>query len=139
VDTSKIEGIISHIKNDVDRVQSEVNELYKTVYKGNGSPSLVSQSLKLENQIVSVETSLNQKLDGIREEMKLQMLNITNIVNEKFSHLSHQITSEFEHKKIKMEGSWKIKVAVVSSIFALITSLLPTLLSILSNVNLIHK
>jgi len=133
MDNIQLSGALSHIKNDIDRVQSEVNELYKTVYKGNGSPSLVSQTMNLENKISNVEHSLNQKLDSMREEMKLQLHNITSIVNEKFFNLSNQITSEFEHKKIKMEGSWKIKVAVVSSIFALITSILPTLLSFFKN------
>jgi len=133
MDNIQLSGALSHIKNDIDRVQSEVNELYKTVYKGNGSPSLVSQTINLENKISNVEHSLNQKLDSMREEMKLQLHNITSIVNEKFFNLSNQITSEFEHKKIKMEGSWKIKVAVVSSIFALITSILPTLLSFFKN------
>lgn len=133
MDDTQLSGALSHIKNDIDRVQSEVNELYKTVYKGNGSPSLVSQTMNLENKISNVEHSLNQKLDSMREEMKLQLHNITSIVNEKFYNLSNQITSEFEHKKIKMEGSWKLKVAVVSSIFALLASILPTLVSFLKN------
>lgn len=133
MDNIQLSGALSHIKNDIDRVQSEVNELYKTVYKGNGSPSLVSQAMNLENKISNVELSLNQKLDSMREETRLQLHNITSIVNEKFTNLSSQITSEFEHKKIKMEGSWKIRVAVVSSIFALLTSILPTILSFFKN------
>lgn len=122
MDSNSIGNVISHIKQDVDRVQSEVNELYKTVYKGNGSPSLVSQTLKLEEKISHVETNLNHKLD-----------NITAIVNEKFLNLSNQISSEFQHKKMKVEGSWKIKVAIISSIFALVTSILPTLLNLFAS------
>jgi hypothetical protein len=110
----------------------EVNELYKTVYKGNGTPSLISQALSLEGRIKGVENNLNQKLDSMHKEMNLQLINITSVVNEKFTNLSHQITSEFEQKKIKMEGSWKIKVAIISSVCALLASFLPAVLNFLS-------
>lgn len=124
MDTNSFSSLISHIEQNVERVQSEVNELYKTVYKGNGSPSLVSQTVKLEEKIAHVEANLNHKLD-----------NITAIVNEKFSNLSNQISYEFEHKKMKVEGSWKIKVAIISSIFALAASVLPTVI----NFFILHK
>ena len=127
-----IQGCIDPIRNDIKRIEIEVNELYKTVYKGNGTPSLISQTLSLENRIDSVENNLNQKLDSIHKEMNLQLINITSVVNEKFTNLSHQITDEFEHKKIKMEGSWKIKVAIISSVCALLASFLPAVLSFFS-------
>jgi coproporphyrinogen III oxidase-like Fe-S oxidoreductase len=127
-----IQGSIDPLRNDIRRIEIEVNELYKTVYKGNGTPSLISQALSLEGRIKGVENNLNQKLDSMHKEMNLQLLNITSVVNEKFTNLSHQITNEFEHKKIKMEGSWKIKVAIISSVCALLASFLPTVLNFLS-------
>jgi hypothetical protein len=127
-----IQGSIDPLRNDIRRIEIEVNELYKTVYKGNGTPSLISQALSLEGRIKGVENNLNQKLDSMHKEMNLQLINITSVVNEKFTNLSHQITNEFEHKKIKMEGSWKIKVAIVSSVCALLASFLPAVLSFLS-------
>jgi hypothetical protein len=128
-----IQSSIEPLRNDLRRIEMEVNELYKTVYKGNGTPSLITQATSLEGKINSVEDNLNQKLDSIREEMRLNLTNITAVVNERFANLSHQITSEFEQKKIKMEGSWKIKVAVVSSVFALLASVLPALINILAH------
>jgi hypothetical protein len=128
-----IQSSLEPLKNDLRRIEMEVNELYKTVYKGNGTPSLITQATSLESKIKGVENNLNQKLDSIREEMRLNLTNITAVVNERFANLSHQITSEFEQKKIKMEGSWKIKVAVVSSVFALLASVLPALINILAH------
>ena len=127
-----IQGSIDPLRNDIRRIEMEVNELYKTVYKGNGTPSLISQALSLEGRIKGVENNLNQKLDSMHKEMNLQLINITSVVNEKFTNLSHQITSEFEQKKIKMEGSWKIKVAIISSVCALLASFLPAVLNFLS-------
>ena len=127
-----IQGSIDPLRNDIRRIEVEVNELYKTVYKGNGTPSLISQALSLEGRIKGVENNLNQKLDSMHKEMNLQLINITSVVNEKFTNLSHQITSEFEQKKIKMEGSWKIKVAIISSVCALLASFLPAVLNFLS-------
>lgn len=127
-----IQGSIDPLRNDIRRIEMEVNELYKTVYKGNGTPSLISQALSLEGRIKGVENNLNQKLDSMHKEMNLQLLNITSVVNEKFTNLSHQITSEFEQKKIKMEGSWKLKVAIISSVCALLASFLPAVLNFLS-------
>jgi len=116
---------LNAIRSDVKRIESEVNELYKTVYKGNGSPSLVSQTIKFQNSIDNLKTNLDQKIESLEEGMGLRIADITNLINEKFKHLELQIHHEFEAKKINVEGSWKMKVAVVSSITAIIASLVP--------------
>jgi len=134
VDSTHLHGFLEPLKNDVRRIEMEVNELYKTVYKGNGAPSLISQAMSLEGKIKSVENNINQKIDSMREETRLQLLNITSVVNEKFTNLSHQISNEFEQKKVKMEGSWKLKIAVVSSVFALLTSAFPVIIQLLHNI-----
>jgi coproporphyrinogen III oxidase-like Fe-S oxidoreductase len=120
---------IEPLSKDVKRIQDEVDDLYKTIYKGNGSPSLVSQSLKMDNSLKSLQENLDTKIDGLENEMRLRIVEITNLLNEKFKNLEQQITYEFDHRKINKVGSWKFKVAVVSAVTAFITYTLPSFLS----------
>lgn len=116
---------IDALRSDVKRIETEVNELYKTVYKGNGTPSLVSQTIKFQNSIENLKSNLDTKIENLEEGMGLRIADITNLINEKFKHLELQIHHEFEAKKIGIEGSWKMKVAIVSSVTAVIASIIP--------------
>lgn len=123
------ENDVHVIKSDIKRIESEVNDLYKTVYKGNGSPSLVSQTNKLENTIKHLEKNIDSKIENLEETMKTRIIDITNLISEKFKHLEHQISYEFENKKMTVEGNWKFKVAIVSSVTAILVSAIPYVLN----------
>jgi len=120
---------ITALRSDISRIQTEVNELYKTVYKGNGSPSLVSQSIKLDQSIRNLEKNLDSKIETLEDTMKTRIVDITNLISEKFRHLEVQISHEFENKKMTVEGNWKFKVAVLSSITAIVASGIPFILN----------
>jgi len=91
------------------QVKKELESLYKTVYQGNGSPSLVSQVTKLESKINSLETMLEHKLETLESEMGLKFKNITEVVTEKFANISSQIATEFTKKSASSQSQWSFR------------------------------
>lgn len=118
----------AHTK-ELTQVKKELESLYKTVYQGNGSPSLVSQVSKLESKINSLETMLEHKLEALESEMGLKFKNITEVVTEKFANISSQIATEFTKKSVSSQSQWSFRTAITTSIIASATSLLVLLLS----------
>jgi hypothetical protein len=54
--------------------------------------------------------------------MSLKFDNITDIVNERFSHISYQITNEFERTKTSEAGKNQLKVGIITTAIATITT-----------------
>ena len=84
---------------DIGELREDLDALYKTVYQGNGAPSLVTQVSKLEHRMTSLEEKLDDNFAAIDTEMTLKFKNITDVVNERFNHISYQIAQEFEKKR----------------------------------------
>ena len=126
--------LLDPIKLDIRRLEQEVNDLYKTVYKGNGNPSLVSQTLTLDGSIKHLENTMEQRVENLEEEFKLRINDNTSLISEKFKHLELQISNEFEHRKIKTQGAWKMRVALISAVTALCTSFVPLLLQTITSI-----
>lgn len=105
----------SHLLQDI---REDLNHLYKTVYQGNGAPSLVTQVAKLESRLSTLETKLDTNFKTIDTEISLKFKNVTDVVNEKFSHLSYQIASEFEKRKSDNNGRWGFKTGVFTATMA---------------------
>lgn len=105
-------------------IREDVNELYQTVYRGNGTPSLITQINKLEHRI----DTLNQKLDSgftsIDKEIDLKFKNITDVVNERFNLISYQITEEFAKKRSDSSNKWTFKTSTITAAIAGFCSIL---------------
>jgi len=109
---------------ELERLRTDLNHLYKTVYQGNGTPSLVTQIAKLEHRLTALEDKLDRNFTTIENEMSLKFKNITDIVNEKFNHISYQIAQEFEKKKLDITGRWNYKLGTLTASIAGVCSIL---------------
>jgi len=105
----------------VTRLVEDVKELHKTVYQGNGKPSLVTQVTALDASVKNLECNVNTKMDALNTEMGLRIVDMTNLITERFKHLETRISYEFEQKKAGVEGTWKYRTAIMT---AIITGLL---------------
>ena len=114
---------------DVAKLQKDVESIYKTVYTGNGTPSITTQVAKLEGQINTLSSNLDTKLDSIENEMRLKFINVGEIVSEKCAHLSSQIKDEFDNKKMHKGHNHNFKTAIITSIFASVTSIVVIVLA----------
>jgi hypothetical protein len=108
----------------INELKDNVSTLYKTVYQGNGTPSLINQVTKLEHRICSLEDKLEQSFTSIDTEMTLKFKNITDVVNERFNNISYQIANEFEKKRTEQGYKWNFKTSVFTAFVAGIGSLL---------------
>jgi hypothetical protein len=114
---------------DVAKLQKDVESIYKTVYTGNGTPSITTQVAKLEGQINTLSSNLDTKLDSIETEMRLKFINVGEIVNEKFLHLSSQIKAEFEDRRHHHGIKHNFRTAIITSVWASVTSIVVLVLA----------
>lgn len=122
------------MKTDVNAQQlselkDNVSTLYKTVYQGNGTPSLINQVTKLEHRITSLEEKLDQSFASIDTEMTLKFKNITDVVNERFNNISYQIANEFEKKRVESSHRWNFKTSVFTACVAGVGSIVTLLIT----------
>jgi len=111
------------------KLQEHIEHIKKTVYEGNGKPSIISQLTSLEHRIKSLETSIDDKINGLEKEMELKFSHITDVVTEKFNNISNQISREFESKHDSSKNLWNFKTAITTSVLACFTSVFVVLLS----------
>jgi len=105
------------------KLQQDVDTVFKTVYHGNGKPSIVTQLSGLDQRIKSLENNFDTKINSLEKEMELKFKHIADVVTEKFNNISTQITHEFGKKKIDAEGLWNFKTAITTSLLAALTSI----------------
>ena len=110
-------------------LKESVASLYKTVYQGNGSPSLINQVTKLEHRIDALEEKIEQNFASIDTEMTLKFKNITDVVNERFNNISYQISSEFEKKRSESTNKWNFKTGVMTAGIAGVGSVLTIIIT----------
>jgi coproporphyrinogen III oxidase-like Fe-S oxidoreductase len=121
--------ISESIVADIRELRSDVDGLYKTVYQGNGTPSLTNQVTQLNERLDALEERIINNIETIDTEMSLKFDNITSVVNEKFNHISYQIAHEFERTKLKEAGSHQLKANLVSASIATITAIIAIFLN----------
>jgi len=109
---------------ELAKLRRDVESLYKTVYQGNGTPSLTNQVVQLDERLDSLESRIIANIEAIDTEMGLKFDNITTIVNERFNHISYQIAHEFERTKIKEAGGHQLKANLVSAGIATVTAVI---------------
>jgi hypothetical protein len=114
---------------EINKLKSDVEHLYKTVYQGNGKPSILNQITSIEHRLDSLEEKLDSSFKSMENEMSLKFDNITEIVNERFSHISYQISREFENKKVATAGSHQLKAGLITAVIATVTTFIALILN----------
>jgi hypothetical protein len=114
---------------DIHDMREEIDTLYKTVFQGNGTPSIVTQVTKLDHRISTLEEKLDTNFSSMDKEITLKFKNITDIVNERFTHISYQIAQEFEKKRETSEMHWNKKTSTIAAVIAGVCSILSVIVS----------
>lgn len=109
---------------EFETLKRDVHSLYKTVYQGNGTPSLTNQVTQIDERLDSLEARIVGQIESIDTEMGLKFDHITAIVNERFNNISYQISHEFERTKIKEAGGHQLKANIVSATIATATAVI---------------
>jgi len=114
---------------EINKLKADVEHLYKTVYQGNGKPSILNQITSIEHRLDSLEEKLDASFKSMESEMSLKFDSITDIVNERFNHISYQISREFEIDKVATAGRHQLKAGIVTAIIATVTTFIALFLN----------
>jgi seryl-tRNA synthetase len=133
--------------SNITALKKNVDLLYKTVYQGNGKPSVMTQLANLETQvktvqegiesldeeirlrIVDVSNHMNDKVRSLDTEITLKFKNVTDVVTEKFNNLSDQIKSEFNKEQVAASKKWDFRTALAAGTLASFTSICVVIVS----------
>ena len=132
VDINKLE---EKIESDLNKIRKEVDDLYETVYKGNGHPSLVTRVNSVEGKLRGLREQMDEKISHLSKENNLKFDSIHQKLESKFGRLEGWIETKFNamegmlssmsaQERIDRTGSWQLKAAIIGGISALITAIL---------------
>lgn len=149
---SDAEQICSTVQIEVERIlktelvdlKRDLDTLYKTVYQGNGHPSLLSQVSTLETKHQDLTESLTQQLLAIGREQELKFERVHEKLDNNFgrleawmqgqgrdtdkdvNHLAQMIrdlSKEIdEYKQAESAGKWQVKASALTALAGIITA-----------------
>jgi hypothetical protein len=131
-DLTKLE---KRIEDELDKIRKEVDDLYETVYKGNGHPSLVTRVNSVEGKLRGLREQMDEKISHLSREHSLKFESIHQKLESKFGRLEGWIDTKFnsmesmmrslsEQNKIDRTGGWQMKTAIIGGIVALVGSII---------------
>ena len=126
-DLNKLE---KRIEDELDKIRKEVDDLYETVYKGNGHPSLVTRVNSVEGKLRGLREQMDEKISHLSRENTLKFDSIHQKLESKFGRLEGWIESRFDsiesmmrtvtdQNKIDRTGGWQLKTAVIGGALAI--------------------
>ena len=127
---SKLARLEKQISNEIRSIKREVDDLYQTVYKGNGHPSLVTRVSDIEGKLGGLRDHVDEKLnhmnretnlkiDSIHQKLESKFGRLEGWIETKFSGLEHTIRLMTENKRMVIAGSWQLKAAMITALAAI--------------------
>lgn len=132
-------NIEERLEGELSKIRSEVDDLYETVYKGNGVPSLVTRANNMESKLSGLREIMNDKISHISTENALRFESINQKIDSKFTRLEGWIETKLSgvesilhsmsaDKKIDRTGGWQLRAALITATVA-VAGIVATLLS----------
>lgn len=132
---SKLNRLEKQISSEIQSIKQEVDDLYRTVYKGNGHPSLVTRVSDIEGKLRGLRENMDEKIshlnrettlkiDGIHQKLESKFGRLEGYMETKFSALENTIRLVTDNKRITMTGGWQLKAAMVTAFAAIMAAIL---------------
>jgi hypothetical protein len=140
------------IKTELVDLKKEVDTLYKTVYQGNGNPSLVSQLSKLDTKQADLTENIERQFKSMCNEQELKFDRVHEKLDSNFgrleawmnglgrdtdkdiSHISQSIRDlgkEIDdYKRAETAGKWQVKASALTALAGIITAAVAVLFNI---------
>ena len=138
--SEQLEQLEQKLSDDIYTIKHEVDDLYKTVYKGNGMPSLMTRVSGVEGKLRGLREQMDEKINHLSKESNLRFDSLHQKLESKFGRLEGWIevrTSSIEKlmkeennkNRIDQAGGWQLKVAMITAITAIILALVTNYLN----------
>jgi len=87
------------------KVQDEISHVYKTIYQGNGKPSIINQISHLESNLKNVHSCLEKQIEQLEDDLKCRSADLTNFYNEKLESSEKNINTRIEglHNEVSLK------------------------------------
>ena len=132
--STQLDRLEQKLINELNTIKREVDDLYETVYKGNGSPSLVTRVNSVEGKLRGLREQMDEKIAHLSKENSLKFDSLHQKLESKFGRLEGWIEtrlgsleqimrSSTERDKINLQGGWQIKVAMIAAMSAIVAAL----------------
>jgi len=132
------------LKTELVDIKKELDGLYKTVYKGNGSPSLTNQIATIEVKQQDLVENINKQFQSISREQELKFDRVNEKLDSNFgrleawmqgqgrdtdkdiSHLTQSIRDlgkEIDdYKRAETAGKWQVKASALTALAGIVTA-----------------
>jgi phosphomannomutase len=132
---TRINDIEKKLFNELNNVKKEVDDLYQTVYKGNGTPSLVTRVNSVEGKLRGLREQMDEKITHLSKENSLKFDSIHQKLESKFGRLEGWIETRFsgmevlirsmsEKDTLNMTETWKYRTALITAVAAILSTLI---------------
>ena len=132
--STQLDRLEQKLINELTTIKREVDDLYETVYKGNGSPSLVTRVNSVEGKLRGLREQMDEKIAHLSKENSLKFDSLHQKLESKFGHLEGWIETrlssleqimraDVETRKIDQTGGWQLKVALITAAAAVTAAL----------------
>jgi hypothetical protein len=132
---TRINDIEKKLFNELNNVKKEVDDLYQTVYKGNGTPSLVTRVNSVEGKLRGLREQMDEKITHLSKENSLKFDSIHQKLESKFGRLEGWIETRFsgmevlirsmsEKDTLNMTETWKYRTALITAAAAILSALI---------------
>lgn len=128
--STQLDRLEQKLINELTTIKREVDDLYETVYKGNGSPSLVTRVNSVEGKLRGLREQMDEKIAHLSKENSLKFDSLHQKLESKFGRLEGWIETRLgsleqimrtstEVEKIDRTGGWQLKVALIAAASAI--------------------
>ena len=130
ITSTKLTQLERKISKELSDIKTEVDDLYTTVYKGNGSPSLLTRVTSVEGKLRGLRENMDEKINHLAKENSLKFEALHQKLESKFGRLEgwietklsgieHMIRTMVERDKAETAGKWQLKAALVMGVAAI--------------------
>ena len=130
-DDNAAEQLEERFESELKKIKNEVDDLYETVYKGNGKPSLVTRVNTVEGKLTGLREQMAERIEHLSTENSLKFDSLHQKIENKFGRLEGWMETKFstmdeilkgmiETRKVDRAGGWQLKAAIVTAIAAVI-------------------
>lgn len=132
------------IKSELVDLKRDIDTLYKTVYQGNGHPSLISQVSTLDTKHQDLAKNIADQFKAMSREQELKFERVNEKLDSNFgrleawmqgqgrdtdkdvNHLAQMIrdlSKEIDdYKRAETQGKWQVKASALTALAGIITA-----------------
>jgi enoyl-[acyl-carrier-protein] reductase (NADH) len=101
----------------IRQIKADVNTIFKTVYQGNGKPSIVTQLSSLETRLTTEYDSIKNQLSELSQDIKMRIVDSINIANDRCKSTEENYDLKLKNLNNEIELKFKNITDIVNEKF----------------------